>query len=305
MPSNSDRPFDHDTMKLRAVFVHKDDKDQISQAGIVGALGYDTVKIPAVFVPKGGTPPGYPYEHFGRAEFRRSGGDGGKRIFNSGPSAAGPQDAKVEDGESGPTLPRTRYRFGSALSDGRSPGVPPNPAGGQRDPVAAGIAVWRGMANPGNTLRRSLAAPSPAGNLTTAAGSGTEDAPAEQVGPLSPNPFDQAAGSMVYTYVSNDPLNRTDPSGLFANVGTGGTAGLQGKGGSGSIVQAGAAGPDPSSEIEPNPNSPQTQQPQEPQPESPLAPTVDPRTGDSTTRGIGRRKRHTGAATYGLDATCR
>jgi hypothetical protein len=221
MPSNSDRPFDHDTMKLRAVFVHKDDKDQISQAGIVGALGYDTVRIPAVFVPKGGTPPGYPYEHFGRAEFRRSGGDGGKRAVASGQSSAGPQDAREEDSESGPTLPRTRYRFGAALPGGRAPGIPPNPAGRQRDPVAAGIAVWRGAANPGNTLRRSLVAPRSTGNLATAAASGTEDVPA-----------------------------KTDPTGLFAKVGTGVAAALKGKGGSGSIVQASA------NEIEPDTESP-------------------------------------------------
>ncbi len=45
--------------------------------------------------------------------------------------------------------------------------------------------------------------------------------------------------------MGNDPLNGTNPTGLFANIGTGVTAGLQGKGGSGSMVQAqyASAGP--------------------------------------------------------------
>jgi hypothetical protein len=46
--------------------------------------------------------------------------------------------------------------------------------------------------------------------------------------------------------VNKDTLNNVDPSGLFAKVGTGVTAALQGKGGSGSIVQASA------NEIEPD-----------------------------------------------------
>ncbi|MGA3401549.1 MAG: hypothetical protein ABSC95_20235 [Acetobacteraceae bacterium] len=164
MPSNPDRPFDHDTLKLRAVFVPENAKDQLSKATITGALGYDAVKIPAVFVPEGGTPPGYPYERFGRAVFRPDADNSEKRSFTTEPSSSQSPDAAQQNGAPAPRLPRTRYRFGAALSGGGQPGSPPNPAlaGRQGERIAAGIAVWRGMANPGKTLRQGLAVPGPA-----------------------------------------------------------------------------------------------------------------------------------------------
>lgn len=48
------------------------------------------------------------------------------------------------------------------------------------------------------------------------------------------------SGRRIYAYLQNDPLNAADPNGSFANAGARLTAGLQGKGGFGSIVQASA-----------------------------------------------------------------
>ena len=66
--TNDDRPFGHDTLKLRGVFVPEGNPGQVSRADIAGVLGYDVVRIPAVLVPVGhtGPRPGYPYVWFGR-----------------------------------------------------------------------------------------------------------------------------------------------------------------------------------------------------------------------------------------------
>ena len=269
MPNNPDQPFDYDTLKLRAVFVPEDEKDQVSSADIIDPLGYNAIKIPAVFVPEGGTPPGFPYERFGRTEFRPDEDSTATRRFTSGPSSSQPSGAedREERGEPAATLPRTRYRFGAALAGGPSP-APPRPAlaAGQGDPVADGTAVWRGMKTPGAVWRQSPAAPSAMRGRATAAASGTENASGapdggagvrDERGPLPPG---QAAGSNVNADARNDKLNATNPAGLFAGVGSGVTAGLQGESGSGSIVQASAPEPDSSSEIEPDPNSPQNLQ---------------------------------------------
>ncbi len=160
MPGNPDRPFDHDTLKLRAVFAPEDAKSGISKADIIGPLGHDAVKIPAVFVPEGGTPPGYPYQRFGQTVFRPDEDDS----EDDGPTMArSSPDAAENDSEPPAGLPRTRYRFGAALLRGRNPGPPPNPSlvGGQGDTLAAGIAALRAMAKPGNPLRQSLAVPGP------------------------------------------------------------------------------------------------------------------------------------------------
>ena len=228
MASNSERPFGHDTLKLRAVFVPEDAKDDVSRANISRTLGYHSLKIPAVFVPEGGDRPGLSYQSFGKAIFRRvEDRDDGRTVTAHQPSwqspgspsqspdsvwqsmtasaqsldssaqsfeasgqsfdrSAQPPDASwqppdassqsydsAQHGRASDTvLPRSRHRFGSALSD--SPPTPPNPtlAGGKSDPVrqgvlvspgitAAGIAAWRNMANPGKTWRQSLAALAP------------------------------------------------------------------------------------------------------------------------------------------------
>ena len=152
MPSNPDRPFDHDTLKLRAVFIPEAAKDKVSQATITSALGHGALKIPAVFVPEGATPPGYPYERFGRAQFRPDDDVVAKRAFTSWPTSSQPA-AQAQDDAPGPSLPRTRYRFGSALPN-RSPGPPPNPtlASRETNTVLAAIGVLRGIAKATRSL---------------------------------------------------------------------------------------------------------------------------------------------------------
>jgi hypothetical protein len=76
---DDDRPFGYDTLKLRAVFVPKGNRDKTSTADVTAALGYDVVKIPAIFVPDGSDipPPGYPYVHVSRYVMRERMGRAG------------------------------------------------------------------------------------------------------------------------------------------------------------------------------------------------------------------------------------
>ena len=147
MPNNPDLPFDHDTLKIRAVFVPDSAKDQHSPSAVTSALGYDAVKIPAVFVREGGMPPGYPYQHVGRAEFRRDEAAGKRRLPMSSTASSQTPDAAQGDREAQPILPRTRYRFGAALPGG-SPGLPPNPAlpGAHDHPARTATGILRGIA---------------------------------------------------------------------------------------------------------------------------------------------------------------
>jgi hypothetical protein len=181
MPSNPDRPFDHDTVKLRAVFVPDDARHQSSRADIAATLGYDTLKIPAVIVPEGGKSPGYGYEHIGRAQFRPDDEDSAsRRTYTSSKSSSQSPDETQADSEPVPTLPRTRYRFGAALGGDRSPGPPPNPtvSSGRAAPaaagLAAGVAAWRGMADPVSVWRQSVRPP--AGSTVVSSRSGRADA---------------------------------------------------------------------------------------------------------------------------------
>ena len=153
MPNSPDRPFDDDTLKLRAVFVPENAKKQASRADIVRTLGHDAVKVPAVFVPEGGKPPGYPYERFGRAQFRPDDDLPQNRIYTSQPTSSQPADAAQDNDGPVQTLPRTRYRFGAAMYG--APAPPPNQAAaGQGDPAARGAAAWRSMVNPAAVLRQ-------------------------------------------------------------------------------------------------------------------------------------------------------
>jgi hypothetical protein len=147
MPSNSDRPFADDTVKIRAVFVPEAAADQVSPATIATALDYDAVKLPAILVPDGAPPPGYPYENFGHVVFRQDEAVAETRAYTSWTQSAKPRNDAPEDSAPGPTLPRTRYRFGSALT-GHSPGRPPNPTlpGALDNPARVANELLRGIA---------------------------------------------------------------------------------------------------------------------------------------------------------------
>jgi hypothetical protein len=265
MSGNSDRPFDHDTLKLRAVFVPDETEGEVSRDDIVSALGHDTVKIPAIFVPEGGTPPGYPYERFGQAEFRPDqdageengdgqddgGQDGGGQDGNeqggagqygdeeygaaqgsSWPWTVRPPGGAQRNRRAGPAAPLTEDSSAAARADSGPSRMPPNPAvtGGKGDPIAAGIAVWRGLANPADALRRSLAASAPTyreqGDVIAAAATGTADGaspvastealeasvpqPMPPPGEAAPSPGSDAAQGRVIPTDANSEISAID-----------------------------------------------------------------------------------------------
>ncbi len=158
MPDNPDRPFDHDTVEIRAVFVPDSAMDNVSRAEISRSVGYDAVEIPAVFVPEGGAPPGYPYIAIGEPIFRPDDPGATNRLFSSGQSSAQPSGAAQEASQPGSLLPRTRYRFGSALAGGPA-GPPPDPTlpTRQNDPLRIAAGVWRSLAMATATLTRERA----------------------------------------------------------------------------------------------------------------------------------------------------
>ena len=139
MPSNSDKPFGHDTLKVRAVFVPEDSEHQLTKTSVMSDLSFDPVQISAVFVPEGGAPPGYPYEHVGAAEFRPD--DDGSPLQSTGrpPARQAPE--------------QERQRPRAAVT-------PPTPSVALRQ--GAQMAAWRGMAAVARALRGSKAASAPA-----------------------------------------------------------------------------------------------------------------------------------------------
>ena len=159
MSDNPEQPFGHATVTFPAVLVPDDEVDQHSPAEIAGILGHDVARIPAVIVPEGGSPPGYPYEHVADAVIHFSSGGA---AFETPMSPS--HDATPDEGGAPPELPGTRFRFGAALL-GR-PGVTPNPTAALRqgDPISAGIKAWRRL---GSNRPQSADMP---GNAAGAAG---------------------------------------------------------------------------------------------------------------------------------------
>jgi hypothetical protein len=186
MPDAPDRAFDGDTLKLRAVLVLEEDKDQVSQGAIAGVVGYDTMKIPAVVVPEGGDAPGYPYERFGQVELPDE-PDEPEQTSSDSSQAAQAVQAPQQDAAVPPPTP--------ALAQGQS------------DP-RAGIEAWRGMADAGNVWRKSAAGTASAtamGSRVAEAGSRT-DAPATS-GPgeqPKPDPSHQARALKALAEVPDD-----------------------------------------------------------------------------------------------------
>lgn len=164
MPNSSARPFGHDTLKLRALFVPERAKSQPSSAVITGAVGHGAVKIPAVFVPQGGKSPGGSYVHVGKAEFRpdqdRGTDSAATRTFTRHASSR-PTQPDTAEREQRPPLPRTRYRFGTEQGGDHAPGPPPNPSRADfaADPMRAAVRVWRSMRNAGRPKAGAQAGP--------------------------------------------------------------------------------------------------------------------------------------------------
>ncbi len=131
MPDSRDVRSGKD-LKLSAVFVPEDAGDLPSKQNAAISRGPHTLRLPAVFVPEGSSPPGHPYVHFGKMTFDQDDDDSAGQTTLSGPGTAGPP------GE---------------VQPGRPPS-PPGVAGGPDDhPVAANTAS-RSSRNPGNTARR-------------------------------------------------------------------------------------------------------------------------------------------------------
>lgn len=134
MPDSRDLRSGKD-LKLSAVFVPQDAGDLSSKHNVAISRGPHTLRLPAVFVPEGSSPPGYPYVHFGKMTFGQDDDDSAGQTTLPGPKGSGPS------------------------GDARQ-GMPPSPPGmadrPDTHPVAASIAD-RGSRNPGNIGRQSCA----------------------------------------------------------------------------------------------------------------------------------------------------
>jgi hypothetical protein len=127
-------------LKLKAVFVPEDAGGQASTRNSAIALGPHALRLPAVFVPEGSSPPGYPYVHFGKMTFDQDADDSMAQTTLPGPKAAGPTGATRQEMPSSPS------------------GMADRP---ESAPVATG-AVDRGSRSPGNIERQSSAPMDPA-----------------------------------------------------------------------------------------------------------------------------------------------
>lgn len=137
MPDSRDIRSGKD-LKLQAVFVPQDAAGQASTHNTAISLGPYTLRLPAVFVPEGSSPPGYPYVHFGNMTFDQDADDNAGQTTLPGSKAAGPTGAPQQ-------------------------GMPPSPLGvaDGPNPVAAGTADW-GSRNAGSTGRQNSAPMDPA-----------------------------------------------------------------------------------------------------------------------------------------------
>jgi hypothetical protein len=152
---STNRPFDHDTLKIRAIFVPENNPNRLSAADARSELGADPLKIPAIFVPEGSgaARPGHPYVHVGKyvMDKDQANEDGGGEQGRDGQQGGSRADGQNQDSEDGDDA--------DAEEQAELP-MPPTPAlatsPGYADPVAAGTAVLRGIANP-NAVLRSVA----------------------------------------------------------------------------------------------------------------------------------------------------
>jgi hypothetical protein len=90
--------------------------------------------------------------------------DGGpsKRVFSTWQSSQ-TGDAAQQQHKSVPVPPRTRYRFGAALTDGRAPDPPPDPCvpGASNDSVRAAAWILRNIVTATRTIASQYAGRTP------------------------------------------------------------------------------------------------------------------------------------------------
>jgi hypothetical protein len=100
MPDSHDVRSGKD-LKLKAVFVPQDAEGQASTHNTAISLGPNTLRLPAVFVAEGSSPPGYPYVHFGKMTFDQDANDGAGQTTLPGPKAAGAARQGMPGSQSG------------------------------------------------------------------------------------------------------------------------------------------------------------------------------------------------------------
>jgi hypothetical protein len=136
MPDSRDIRSGKD-LKLRAVFVPQDAVGQASTHNTAISLGPNTLRLPAVFVPEGSLPPGYPYVHFGKMTFDQDANDGAGQTTLPGPKGS------ESTGEARQGMPQSQ----SDVGDG---------------PYSRPVAADRGSRGPGNIGRQNSAPMVPA-----------------------------------------------------------------------------------------------------------------------------------------------
>jgi hypothetical protein len=156
MPDNPDPSAERPTQTRRPVILRVDYMGEAPSADALLPAGADPVRIHARPAPEAGTRPNRPFERPRLPGLRPDDGGPTKRVFTSGQSSQ-TQGAEPEEGELVVELPRTRYRFGAALPDGRSPGPPPNPSLAGANPVRAAAGVLRGIAMATRTVASQYA----------------------------------------------------------------------------------------------------------------------------------------------------
>jgi hypothetical protein len=142
MTDTSDHPFGSNTARFRATFVRDGSQTTASVQGLQANLGLNPVKLPAVFVREGGNPPGYPFVKIGGAQFRPDSPPDQRPLFTSmAPAGSSQPIENMSDG----------------FADRPPPPPTPSAAYPHSNPLSAGLAVWRGMANFAGARRRAAA----------------------------------------------------------------------------------------------------------------------------------------------------
>ena len=145
MTDNSDLPYGHNTTKFRAAFVSDGDQTPGLGQALQDSVDYDPVKLHATFVAEGQPAPGHPFVKIGHGQFRPDPSPDPRPAFTrtdtTRPVWPTPPDDHVA--EDGPPPPRPAAAFP------------------ERDPLSAGLSVWRAMGRPGS-LRRRRTPPQPA-----------------------------------------------------------------------------------------------------------------------------------------------